>query len=132
MLHALSSFSGHIAVASAPGGVQSFAGACSLEGSQGVWAACLGGRLQEALALGVSAGLQRDVRGGRGRARVAPRDHPEAVGVGAGGHVAAVPAEAAVELVEDAVVLVQVAQLQQHRDAAQHNTLSPVKRVPAA
>ena len=87
-----------------------------------MWAAYLGGRLLEALALGVSAGLQRDIRGKRACSSVALRDHPEAVGVCASGHMAAVPAEAAVELVEDAVVLIEVAQL--------HKTDMLLSRIP--
>ncbi len=65
----------------------------------------LGGPRGEALALRVAAGLQRGV----GAARA--RDHPEAVRVGPRRHVRAAAAEARVELVEDAVILVQVHQL---------------------
>ena len=77
--------------------------------------AYLGRGLLEALALGISAGLQYLVRSGGAVPAVPPGRHPEAVGVRARGHLCAVPAKAAVELVEDAVVLVQVSQL--HRTA---------------
>ena len=73
--------------------------------------AYLGRGLLQALALRVSAGLQHLVCAGGAAPAVAPGHHPEAVGVGARSHLRAVPAEAAVELVEDAVVLVQVPQL---------------------
>lgn len=46
--------------------------------------------------------------------------HLEEVGVGACGHAGAVAADAAVELVEDAVVLIQVAQLHPPRNSLCH------------
>lgn len=71
----------------------------------------LGWRLQP-FPLRVSAGLQGHVCAGVPFLHALNRQSPEAVGVGPRGQVAAVAAERAVEFVEYAVILVQIAQLQ--------------------
>lgn len=70
------------------------------------------GRHLQSPPLGVSAGFQGGYAAAEG-ARISrlPRQHLEAVRVGARGNLVTVAAEAAVELVEDAVILVQLAQL---------------------